>query len=73
MADFMTAPESEPTLLVIGRRTRGRPRVLEQKTSLTTWVPTAYHDRIAQLALKHDVSVSKVVCKLLAEALNKQS
>lgn len=36
---------------------------------MTVWVPTSYHDRIARLALKHDVSVSNVVCRLLFKAL----
>ncbi len=61
---------SESMIAVIEpTRRRGRPRAKHPKNAMTVWVPTSYHDRIARLAIKHDVSVSKVVCKLLADAL----
>jgi hypothetical protein len=54
------------------RRPRGRPRTPEPKATLSAWVPTTDHDRIALLALKHDVSVSKIVRRLLEESLRKR-
>lgn len=59
-------PES---LVIASPRPRGRPRSPEPGSVLSAYVPQKYHDRIAQLAVKHDVSVSKVVCRLLDEAL----
>lgn len=53
------------------RRERGRPPAKIAKSSLTAWVPQTHHDRLTQLALKHDISVSKVVCRLLDQALRK--
>lgn len=58
------------SLMIVCPRNRGRPRSPEPGSHLTAWVPQSYHDRISQMAIKHDVSVSKVVCRLLADALN---
>lgn len=60
---------SADSLVIAGPRKRGRPRVDEPGSVLTAYVPQKYHDRIAMLARKHDVSVSKVVCHLLDQAL----
>jgi hypothetical protein len=55
---------------------RGRPlgtsRVTEAKSVLSAYVPTAYHDRLAQLARQQDESVSCVVRRVLAQALDKK-
>jgi hypothetical protein len=56
---------SEPQLLIVGGRRRGRPPSTEPKTHLTVYLPTAYIDRLSQLALKHDVSVSKAFCQAM--------
>jgi len=53
----------------MARKPRGRPYATTPKSAIAAWIPTRDHDRIAQLALKHDVSVSKVVRRLLARAL----
>jgi hypothetical protein len=56
---------------VQGPRRRGRPRAEARKGPLTTWVPLTYHDRLAQLAIKHGVSVSSVLCRVIQNALDK--
>jgi hypothetical protein len=40
---------------------RGRPRVADANVKLTTWIPRSSYDRIAELARKHDVSMSGVL------------
>lgn len=54
-------------------RRRGRPRMESPKVLLAAKVPPAYYQRILALASKHDVSMSRVVCKLLADALRRPS
>ena len=62
---------SEPQLIVVAPpRRRGRPRAAIRKSVLTAYVPETYHDRLAQLALKHDVSVSRVLCQVLQKAFD---
>lgn len=46
-------------------RRRGRPRVEIQGASVSTWLRPAEHDRLIQLANKHEVTVSKLVRSLL--------
>lgn len=46
-------------------RRRGRPRVNEPRSSVSTWVPASYHDRLIKMAQNNDVSVSSVVRSLL--------
>jgi len=46
-------------------KTRGRPRVTEPRTSVSTWLPAQYHDRLIQLANLRDESVSATVRRLL--------
>jgi len=48
------------------RRPPGRPRVAEQSTSVSTWLPAEYHDRLLQLAKRQtDGNVSALVRSLL--------
>lgn len=54
----------------IGKRGRGRPASTEPKSVLSAYVPVSFHDRLTQLALKHDVSVSAVVCQVLQKAFD---
>jgi len=53
------------------RRRRGRPRVTESRSSVSTWVPASYHDRLIKLAERNDRSVSAVVRSLLMQHLKK--
>jgi hypothetical protein len=62
--------DSENTFTVNGRR--GRPRGTEPGSTLTAYVPASYHDRITQLAIKHDISVSQVVRRVLDQAFKKK-
>ena len=61
---------TEPTLLVVGGRRRGRPPASVPKERRTLYAPTAYLDRIDQLALKHGVSYNTVLCRVLQKALD---
>jgi len=60
---------SDTDLLILGSRRRGRPPVAEPLKPVTTWVPPAYLERLDRLALKHGVPVSRVICKLIEQAL----
>jgi hypothetical protein len=48
---------------------RGRPvgstRASEQGSTVTTWVPASYHDRLVTLANERNVKVSALVRQLL--------
>jgi hypothetical protein len=44
---------------------RGRPRVEEPRTSVSTWVPATLHDRLIEVANRHEVSVSEYVRQVL--------
>ena len=61
------------SLMVVGPRRPGRPRVAEPLKPVTAWVPPAYLDRLDKLARKHDVSVSKLVCRVIEEALKSKN
>jgi len=56
----------EKWITVEVQKSRGRPRVEEPHSSVSTWVPASYHDRLVQLA-KHqtDGNVSALVRQLL--------
>ena len=44
---------------------RGRPKVEEPRAAVSTWLPANEHDRLIQLANKHETSVSALVRHLL--------
>jgi hypothetical protein len=44
---------------------RGRPRVEEPGTSVSTWLRPGEHDKLIQLANKHDTTISALVRQLL--------
>lgn len=44
---------------------RGRPRVDEPRSSVSVWLPAHAHDRLIQLAKKHEQSISATVRELL--------
>jgi hypothetical protein len=61
-------PEKSPPIFFAGGdvpRRRGRPRVEEPRSSVSTWVPASYHDRLIKMAEQKDVSVSMLVRSLL--------
>lgn len=47
------------------RRRRGRPRVDERRSTVSTWVPTTLHDRLIEAANRHELSVSEYVRRVL--------
>lgn len=55
-------------LVVLGNR-RGRPRVAEPRTHVSTWLPESEADQIARIAHRNDMSVSKVVRQLIRISL----
>lgn len=57
----------------IGVRKRGRPRAKSPLTPVTAWISPRVHDRLARLAIKHDVSVSSVVRRVIVLALKDES
>ena len=46
-------------------RQRGRPRVEEPHSSVSTWLPCRYHDRLIEMANQKEVKVSALVRDLL--------
>lgn len=44
---------------------RGRPRVPEPGSTVQTWMPTAYHERLVTLARERNVKVSTLIRELL--------
>lgn len=59
MSDFERVPSPVPP------RPRGRPRAIEPKGSISVRLPSAYYDRIFDLAKRHDQSISATVRQLL--------
>lgn len=56
---------SEPKMLILERRGRGRPRVEEPKTSVSSWVEAKHYDQLVKLANQREQSVSALVRDLL--------
>jgi hypothetical protein len=50
-------------------RPRGRPRAEEPLSPITTWVPTAMHDRLIKLANQKDEPLSATIRELLAREI----
>lgn len=46
-------------------RRRGRPRVSEPRSTVSTWLPAHAHDRLIQIAKREERSISAVVRQLL--------
>lgn len=51
---------------------RGRPRVEEPRTAVSTWLPVRQHDRLIQLANQNEQSVSDFVRKALEPQLTRR-
>lgn len=62
---------SDPQMMVVGRR-RGRPQSSVPKSHRTLYLPTAYWDRIDQLALKYGVSSSEALTRVVDMAMKVQ-
>jgi hypothetical protein len=45
----------------IPQRKRGRPRAKEQMSAVSTWIPARQHERLASIARRQGVSVSRAV------------
>jgi hypothetical protein len=60
----------EPQLLIVGGKKRGRPAADVPRVHLTARLPPAYVDRLHRLALKHDVSVSEALIKVIDTAFS---
>ena len=49
----------------MSQRRRGRPegtkRIAEPRSHVSTWIPVTHHDRLSRIAIRHGMSVSKVV------------
>lgn len=60
---------TDDSLLISGSpkvaRPRGRPRVEEQRSTVSTWLPASQHDRLIRLANQQEKSVSALVRSLL--------
>jgi predicted HicB family RNase H-like nuclease len=52
---------SEPEMIILDRRRRGRPRAEVKGSKLSTWVPVSEHDRLIKEAKARDVSLSEWV------------
>jgi hypothetical protein len=48
------------------KRPRGRPRNLEQKSTVSVWLPAKAHDRLIRLAKEQEQSISATVRQLLS-------
>lgn len=44
---------------------RGRPRVREPRSSVSTWIPARHHDRLIRLANRRGESVSATVRQVI--------
>ena len=60
---------SDPQMLAVGGRRRGRPKATDAKAHRTFYLPTTYLDRIDKLALKHGVSASEALRAVVDVAL----
>jgi len=60
---------TETSLVVIAKR--GRPRALEPRTSVSTWLTASEADRLIRLANEKEMSVSSLVRLVLTTRLKK--
>jgi len=55
------------------RRKPGRPRATETKTSVSAWISERQADRLIQIANQQEMSVSKLVSRLITRAVDRPS
>jgi hypothetical protein len=48
---------------------RGRPRVMEPRATVCTWLPAAQHDRLIRLAKQREISVSALLRSMVIFSL----
>lgn len=65
--------DPQPALFILTPRPRGRPRSTIPKSSVSAHVPTTLHDRLIELANQHEISVSRLMYRVLDEALRGKS
>lgn len=51
----------------------GRPRALEPRSSVCTWIPASQHDRLIRIANAREQSVSRLIGDILTRALTPRS
>jgi hypothetical protein len=59
------------SLSVITPRRRGRPRVEQPRSSVSTWIPANYHDLLIKIAAERETSVSALVRSLVLAQLQR--
>lgn len=62
--------DPQPTVLIAGGRSRGRPRVAEPRSVLSVWVWAKHHDQLIKIAKQQDRSVSSVAGEIITQALS---
>lgn len=66
----------EPVMLILGgrrdRRSPGRPRAKEPRTSVSAWIPASEHDKLIALANEKEMSLSAFVRKVLREKVTRR-
>lgn len=55
------------------KRQRGRPRVEEPGSTVSTWLPKSEHDRLIAIATRRGDSVSAIVRRLLTVRLDQSA
>jgi hypothetical protein len=55
------------------RRPRGRPKLAEPTSPVSTRLPQAHHDRLIKWAARGDVSVSKLVQTIVAREIERRT
>lgn len=60
-------------MMILGGRRRGRPPAATSKSHLTVYVSNSLQDRLATLALKHGISVSQALERVVEQSLQTPS
>lgn len=56
---------SEQSEAVAVKRGPGRPRACEPRSTVSVWLPASAHDRLIELAKRHEMSISATIRQLL--------
>ena len=60
---------SADSLTILGRRGRGRPRVDEPRSTVSTWVWAKHHDWLVKQAAAREISVSALVREIVEKSV----